>query len=88
MAKVNPLSEVQDNPDYLLAASRDQVAKLSELIHDASKYRRALRSFGYDIYPDGGEISTDETDAMMTWLSRATRNALEKALAERGASVT
>lgn len=73
----NTLSTVPDDPDYLLAASREQVNKLSELIADASKYRRALRSLGYDVFPDGGEIDTDSTDALMSWLSTATRRSLE-----------
>lgn len=87
MARTNPLSVVSDEPDYTLAATREQVTKLSELISDASKYRRALRSLGYDVYPDGGEVGTDDVDAMMSWLSAATRKSLERSLGEQVASV-
>ena len=87
MAKLDPLAAVPEEPEYLLPATREQVAKLSEFIHDAGRYRRALRSFGYDTYPDGGEISTLETEALMMWLMSAARKSLERSAEETAASV-
>lgn len=77
MPKVDPLSAVPDQPDFTLTATREQVAKLSELISDAGKYRRALRILGYDVHPDGGELSTLDVEAMQMWLGSASRRSLE-----------